>query len=233
MSPDLSPMCVSPGSFYDGVSSPETAQSSAEDNKENQDPSLLGKPNELAEAAPAASAASATSKHFGGNRGAISSAPSGLRRRFRRPLALVSVSSSNTSATTGIGACSSGGGGGRVGDRDYNPWGAEHTYSRLDVKPESGGLAAAGGAGRGGGGDGGGGTSGVTGGAGSRLKRRRTLGLGSVASKGLTRVLDGGMLGRGGGGGGTGPRSKSLGGKIYFADDAANLLFFSLRIRVM
>lgn len=208
MSPDLSPMCVSPGSFYGGLSPPAAVHSS--EDKENQDPLLLGKEKKL-EVAPAAAAAApavSTSKHFGGGRAAVSSAPSGLRRRFRPPLAVVSDTSRRSATPGAAGACC--GGGGRFGGRDSDAWATEHTYSRLGVQPESKALAA------GGRGVGGGGAGGVISGAGSLLKRRRTLGLGSVASKGLIRGLDGGMLERGSEVGGTGPRSKSLSGKGFF-----------------
>ncbi|CBJ30602.1 exonuclease [Ectocarpus siliculosus] len=223
-SPAQSPACVSPGSFYAGVSPspppPPATASSGEVNgcedKENQDPLSMPPPLEdnpsggqgEEDDPPAAS----TSKFFGGGGGggggrgdAAVQSSSGLRRRFRPPLA-AGRSSAAGAAAGGRSALCGGVGGGHNDTGDTGPWGAAHyAYPRLDVPQETAAVAGATGLGSG--------TatcSGGGGGGGGRLKRRRTLGLGSVAPSGMIRGLEG--VG-GGGSGGPGRRSKSLGGR--------------------
>jgi len=175
----------------------------------------------------------ATSKFFGGGGGGDGSSgkvpparPSGLRRRFRPPIttarraaAAGAPGESSLHRDRGSGRGSGGGGGGGVGGGggggeasesddtgDHsNPWGADYAYPRLDVSSDRAvrdGEAAATGGGRSG--------SGIAAG-GRRLKRRRTLGLGSLAPGGMLRGLEGVA----GSGTAAGParRSKSLGGE--------------------
>lgn len=204
------PSCVSPGSFYEGISPGPPTPASASEDKENQYSSNIDKEEASKEAAT--EAAAATSKHFGAGAGpagsgAVTPAPlSGLRRRFRPPLAAVGSSTvGNLRRGEGGRACRGGGGAENNGRHDPDPWGADYAYPRLDAQPSPGESAAPWG-------DDGGGGSGASG---SRLKRRRTLGLGSMAQKGLIRSLGGVASGRGSGGL-VGRRSKSLGGERCF-----------------
>lgn len=200
--------------------------------KENRDPSLPSAADK--QTSPHETG---TSKHFFGGSGgsggggassggsrrlsrgkrAVSSA-AGLRKRFRSPLVDPSSASRAAGATSGgklgeasksTGGCpASGGGGGgsddcgnNIGIAQTNPWKADFLFSaRTGTRSlESAALAESGdGASVGGGGDGRG------------LKRRRTLGVGSVAPKGLLRGLDGVAAA---GGGLAARRSKSLGGE--------------------
>ncbi|CAN0215853.1 unnamed protein product, partial [Scytosiphon promiscuus] len=148
-SPARTPSCVSPGSFYAGVSpSPPRRHAPGEvvdplEDKENRDPlSLLDRP-------PSDDAGDddspARSKFFGGSAGGNASdgsgkkaAPvAGLRRRFSPPLA--AGRSSNVRSATSSGASLRRARGGqekahRSGDdRDTDPWRADFAYPRLDV----------------------------------------------------------------------------------------------------
>lgn len=194
------------------------------EDKENQTPLPLlddaGKPPREADCLPA------TSKFFGGGgdrggggggrgRGGGGKGPlvqqSGLRRRFRPPLAAARYSSASPAASGGsttLGKGRGGGaGGGKLGRDDDNsnpdPWGAEYAYPRLDVSRETPGND------EGCSGKGSLGVSIAARGGGSRLKRRRTLGLGSLVPSGVIRGLEGTA---GSGLEGPGRRSKSLGG---------------------
>lgn len=202
---------MSPGTFYAGVSPSPPATNAFDDDKENQDPSL--QPDNVPSAAETETETAATSKHFGGAGGekapAPAPAPSGLRKRFRPPLA-GARSAAGSAPRRGRGGDDVGGG--QNGDRDSDPWGEGFAYPRLGIDGDAGTAAM---------GVVTGGRTGNTDGGSTRLKRRRTLGLGSLAPKGLIRGLDGvassgTARGLGAAGGGPGRRSKSLGGERLF-----------------
>lgn len=212
---------MSPASFYAGVSSspppPPNFASDSEDNKENRDPLL---PHERLKAEDGEDPG--TSKHFGGGGGRGGGRGGGLRsmsarsdvqrrKRFRSPLGSLAAPVTDRPSAASV---PEGGAGGR--DPGFDPWGATYAHPRLDAHEQAEGVstAATGCSSGGDGGSGGDGSSG--GGGGSRLKRRRTLGVGSLAPRGLIRGLDGGALGLRGKAGADGAesfqRSKSLGG---------------------
>lgn len=221
-SPAPPPSCVSPGSFYAGVNpspprpSPTSGNASGDDadvdaseDKENNRPLPDG--GNTTRLREEAGGLLATSKFFGGgggDRGGGGKGPlgqqSGLRGRFRPPLAAARHSSAAAPAASCLGKGRGGGGGEKIGrddDNNGNPdsWGAEFAYPRLHVSRETPGNNA---------GCGSEGNTGVSVG-GSRLKRRRTLGVRSLLPNGMKRGLEGTA---GIGGAWLGRRSKSLGG---------------------
>lgn len=223
---------MSPGSFYTGVSPspsklPPSDQASA--NKENQDPlsflheKTAREKEEEEEAEAENPSATATSKHFGGEGGAASGggvrarvAPAlsgGLRKRFRSPLSVIRSATNNNNSN------GSASGGDNVSNKKSDSinsdptdpsWRSEYACPRLDAAYALAGSSRD--------------VKTITPGASGsgRLKRRRTLGLGCLAPKGLIRGLDG-IAPSGAGascrlGASEGPlgrRSQSLGGGEY------------------
>lgn len=219
-SPAAASPCVSPASFYAGVSPPPPPSpnfaSYSEDDKENRDPLL---PHERLKAEDGEEPG--TSKHFGGGGGRGGGRGGGLRamsarsdvqrrKRFRSPLGSLAAPVTDRSSAASV---PEGGVGGRY--PGFDPWGATNAHPRLDAHGEAEGVSAAAAGCSSGDGSGGDGNSGS--GGGSRLKRRRTLGVGSLAPRGLIRGLDGGALGLRGNarvdGGGSFQRSKSVRGE--------------------
>lgn len=236
-SPALSPSCVSPGSFYAGVSPspprppPASGDPSdiddnvdASEDKENNRKLPLPDGGDTKPLREEADGSLATSKFFGGgSRSGGGKGPlgqrSGLHRRFRPPLAVARHSSAAPTAST-LGEGGSGGGGGanfgrhhfNNGNPDPDPWGTQFAYPRLDVSLESPGNEA------GCNGERNSSASMTASAGGSRLKRRRTLGVGSLVRSGMIRGLEGTA---GIGLGCPGRRSKSLGGWLYLGIEAA------------
>ena len=195
--------CVSPATFYGhgggggggGGGGPLPLDDDASRGKENRNPSSpVFSPK--ANTQPAAK-----SKHFQEvvepGAAPVTTAPAGLRRRSLRPLI-------GDRATTGFTSSFSNGdlGEGVGGDRPggvANPWEAEYASSRQQADHSGGSLV------------------------GSRLKRRKTLGLGSLTPKGVIRGLSGVASGDCNGSVKTGVgfvrRSKSLGGIRSFRID--------------
>ncbi|CAM9112653.1 unnamed protein product [Pylaiella littoralis] len=234
-SPAPPPSCVSPGSFYAGVNpspprpSPTSGNASGDDadvdaseDKENNRPLPDG--GNTTRLREEAGGLLATSKFFGGgggDRGGGGKGPlgqqSGLRGRFRPPLAAARHSSAAAPAASCLGKGRGGGGGEKIGrddDNNGNPdsWGAEFAYPRLHVSRETPGNNV---------GCGSEGNTGVSVG-GSRLKRRRTLGVRSLLPNDMKRGLEGTA---GIGGAWLGRRSKSLGvhsGPVSNRHDGAN-----------
>ena len=213
-----------------GPTSDDFGGAAARDGKENQAPPPLSPPEDgEGEPSEEASDVLASSKFFGGSGGGEGGKSeggvgvkgmlvrqSGLRRRFRPPLAAPRHAAS-TGASRGGSAVRRGHGSGVGGaDRDYDddsgkpyPWGAECAHPRLDASrlatAASSGERRPNGVGRSGSGT----VVPSSRGVGRGLKRRRTLGVGSLVPSGLIRGLEGVV---GGGLGGPGRRSKSLGG---------------------
>lgn len=238
-SPASSSSCVSPGSFYTGASeSPSSPPATsggttsgdvgttARDGKENQAPLS---PRDDGEPPDEANDLPPTSKFFGGGGGGgggdnggdnatvggkgLSLRQSGLRRRFRPPhaaprCAASAAAASRSCSTLGRGRGSNGGGEANQDDEmgEADPWGAEYAYPRLDAsRVTAGGDQRPFAAGKSGSAS----AAPSFGGGGRRLKRRRTLGVGSLVPSGMIRGLEGAEVR---GLGGPGRRSKSLGG---------------------
>lgn len=237
MSPDgfyggFSPSPTRPSPQKASIAPEEEDPSEEDPEKENRDPLLSLSPAADKNTSPHEAG---TSKHFLGGNGsggagssgasgggvrrlsrgkrAVSSA-AGLRRRFRSPLAAPSSASRATGAADGgkvgeaaksTGGCPASGDGddcgNNIGTTQTNPWEADFLFSaRTGTRSlESTALA-----------DSGDGACVGGGGGGRGLKRRRTLGVGSLAPKGLLRGLDGVAVA---GGGLAARRSKSLGGE--------------------
>lgn len=223
---------MSPESFYEGVSeSPSSPPATsggtisddvgaaARDGKENRAP--LSPPREGDEPLVEASDLPASSKFFGGGGGdndgvggkGLPVRQSGLRRRFRPPHAAPRCAAS---AAVSRGSALRGGRGSGVGEANQDgdndngepdPWGAKYAHPRLDALRATAGSDQRRPAGvvR----SGSGASVPSSGGVERGLKRRRTLGVGSLVPSGLMRGLEGAA---GGGLGGPGGRSKSLGG---------------------
>lgn len=202
--------CVSPDGFYGGCSpSPSPTAPCTEEVsgiEGNFDPTLSEKPDLQLEERPAEDAV--TSKHFTGEaeKGATHPKFTGLRRRVRPHVA--QISGAGLERGGDLEMLHSEGDRhshqrGRESDRDIRSWEAGFAYRDSVNKPA---IAA--------------GAASASSCDGRRIKRRRTLGVGSLARRGFIRGLERVAVGNGdnmlGGAGGKGElsrRSRSLGGE--------------------